>query len=199
MSSITEQSQARYNLHQGKNKAGELAAIMRQRHSNRIFDTREVEPKIIEELAECTKWTPSSCDRRAVRLKLITERDDKALLNGLLVGGVGFVYRVPAIFLLFADVDSYKAGDPPGSEINYNAPLDAGIILQQLCLMATAKGLHCCLVNPQIRERNKEYFYQNFKPKGWKSPLFMGAFCFGWPSDIKTDKNYDYSYEVIVE
>lgn len=196
---VTEFSQHRYLLHQGKNKAGELAAIMKARHSNRIFDKKEVENEVIQDLAESTKWTPSSCDRRAVRLKLITDRDDKALLNGLLVGGVGFVYRVPALFLIFADKDSYKAGDPPGSEVDYNAPLDAGIIVQQLNLMATAKGLHCCFVNPQIRERNKEYFYANFKPKGWENPLFMGAFCFGYPSEIKTDKQYDDNYEMIVE
>lgn len=199
MTSITGESQKRYLLHQGKNKAGELAAIMKQRHSNRIFDQKEVPQELINELAEACKYTPSSCDRRAVRLKLITDRDDKALLNGLLVGGVGFVYRVPAIFLLFGDKDSYKAGDPAGSEVNYNLPLDAGIIVNQLWLTAISKGLHATFVNPQVRERNKDHFYQNFKPRGWDNPEFMGAFCFGYPSDITTDKHYDYSYPMVVE
>lgn len=197
--SITEQSQNRYVLHQGKNKAGELAAIMKQRHSHRIFDTKEVPLDLIEELAEISKYTPSSCDRRAVRLKLVTDRDDKALLNGILVGGVGFLYRVPALFLLFGDRDSYKAGEPPGSEVNYNLPLDSGIIVNQLWLYAISKGLHATFVNPQIRQRNQDYFYKQFKPKGWDNPLFMGAFCFGYPSDITTEKNYDYQYSMLVE
>lgn len=197
--SITKQSQERYLMHQGKNKAGELAAIMKDRHSNRIFDTKEVPQELIKELAYNCKYTPSSCDRRAIRLKLITDRDEKALLNGLLVGGVGFLYRVPAVFLLFGDRDSYKAGDPPGSEVNYNMPLDSGVIVNQLWLSAISKGLHATYVNPQIRERNKEYFYKNFSPKGWKNPEFMGAFCFGYPSDIKTEKQYSYDYEMIVE
>lgn len=197
--SITEQSQERYLLHQGKNKAGELAAIMKERHSHRIFDSKEVPQDVINLLADMCKYTPSSCDRRAIRLKLVTDRDDKALLNGLLVGGVGFVYRVPAIFLLFGDRDSYKAGDPPGSEVDYNLPLDAGIIVNQLWLSAISNGLHATYVNPQIRERNKKYFYDTFSPKGWSNPEFMGAFCFGYPSDITTEKQYDYSYEMLVE
>ena len=94
MTSITGESQK--DTTRVKTKAGELAAIMKQRHSNRIFDQKEVPQELINELAEACKYTPSSCDRRAVRLKLITDRDDKALLN-LLVGGVG-LYRVPAIF-----------------------------------------------------------------------------------------------------
>lgn len=198
-SEVTKQSQARYVLHQGKNKAAELEAIMRLRHSNRIFDKKPVESSIIEKLADSAKWTPSSCDRRAVRLKLITERDDKDLLGGLLVGGTGFIHRAPAIFLLFADIDSYKAGDPPGSEVNFSAPLDAGVIIQQLYLMATSLGLHCAIVNPQIRQRNQDYFYQQFKPKSWTNPLFLGAFCFGYPSELKTDKKYDYNYDMLVD
>lgn len=196
---ITEQSQQRYLMHQGKNKAGELAAIMKQRHSNRIFDKAEVPTELVNELSDICKYTPSSCDRRAIRLKLITERDDKDLLGGLLVGGTGFIHRVPAIFLLFGDRDSYKAGDPPGSEVNYNLPLDSGIIVNQLWLYAISKGLHATFVNPQIRERNKDYFYNSFAPKGWENPEFMGAFCFGYPSDITTDKNYDYDYEMLVD
>lgn len=197
--SVTEQSQERYLLHQGKNKANELAAIMKKRHSNRIFDKREVDPDTIEYLAEMCKYTPSSCDRRAVRLKLVTERDDKALLSGLLVGGTGFVHRIPALFLLFADKDSYKAGDPPGSEVEYNAPLDSGIIVQQLYLTATSMDLNACFINPQIRERNKQYFYDTFKPKDWNNPLFMGAFGFGYPSDETVEKNYNYDYSMVVE
>lgn len=196
---VTAHSQQRYILHQGRNKANELSAIMRARHSNRIFDQKEVEQEVINQLVECTKWTASSCDRRAVRLKLITDRDSKALLGGLLVGGTGFIHRSPAIFLLFADIESYKGGDPPGSEVNFNAYLDGGIIIQQLYLMATSLGLNCAVVNPQIRQRNQEHFYNQFKPKGWSNPLFIGAFCFGYPSDETVQKNYDYNYEMLVD
>jgi nitroreductase len=199
MKKITDQSQERYLMHQGKNKAGELAAIMKDRHSNRIFDQKPVDPELIAELAEMAKYCPSSCDRRAVRLKLITDRQDKDLLDGLLVGGTGWVYRVPAVFLLFGDRDSYKAGDPPGSEVDYNMPLDAGAIMNQLYLAATAKGLHCAFINPQVRERNKKYFLETFKPVGWEAPEFLGAFCFGYPADVTTEKHYNYDYEMIVE
>ena len=59
----------------------------------------------------------------------MTERDDKALLNGLLVGATGWLYRVPTVLMLFANPEAYKGGDN-GDEVNYNSYLDAGVIAQ---------------------------------------------------------------------
>lgn len=166
--------QARYLAHQ-KRKAQVLQQIMQERHSNRMFDNTEVQLKDVHILNIAAGLCPSSCDRQGIKLKLITDRDQKALLGGLLVGGVGWIHRAPAIFLLYGDPLAYKAGD----EITYMPYLDAGVVIQQLSLTATALGLHCAYANPNIREGNKEHFFNTFF--GGERPVYCGAFAFGNP------------------
>lgn len=186
---MTDEYQKRYLQHQRFGKKQELVALMKERHSNRRFDTKEVNPKLINELLDSIKHCPSSCDRHGVRIKIVTERNEKDLLDGLLVGGTGWVYRAPVIFLLMADPRAYKAD--AGREVDYNAYVDAGVMLQQLSLLATAQGLHCAIINPNIREENQEFFYQRFKPQKWPEARFCGAFIFGHPhpEPIKKKRN----------
>jgi nitroreductase len=164
-------AQERYIAHQGR-KAEVLMGIMRDRHSSRVFSEKKVEEETVSLLREMVILAPSSCDRKAIVLTRINQRDDKALLGGLLVGGVGWIHRAPEIFLLKADRDAYKAQ----GEVQYMPYLDAGVVIQQLYLAATALDLHCCFVNPNIRERNLEHFEKVFG-----DGIFCGAFCFGLP------------------
>lgn len=189
--------QERYLRHQQFGKKQELIALMKERHSNRRFGDDQVPQALIDELAEAAKHCPSSCDRHGIRIKVVTERDQKALLNGLLVGGVGWIYRAPVVFLLLADPRAYKGGDN-GDEIFYNSFLDAGVVLQQLNLLATAMGLHSAFCNPQVRQSNKPFFYEQFKPKDWDNALFCGAFAFGWPHAEPIQKQRHLDFEMVV-
>lgn len=175
-----DEYQERYLHHQQHGKKNELVALMKERHSYRRFDDKQIEDDLILSIINTTALAPSSCDRHGVRVKIVVNRDDKALLNGLLVGGVGWLYRAPVVLMLFADREAYKGGDN-GDEINYNALLDAGVMLQQMQLMATANGLHAAFCNPQIRKENRDFFYEKFGPKKWKDPLFCGAIALGYP------------------
>jgi nitroreductase len=181
--------QERYLAHQKLGKRAELVALMKERHSNRRFAAKPVDQKLLDELLESTKHCPSSCDRHGVRIKIIDQRNDKDLLDGLLVGGTGWIYRAPTIFLLFADPRAYKADS--GREINYNSYIDAGVMVQQLNLLATAQGLHCAFVNPNIRDENEKFFYSRFKPDNWEKAVYCGAFVFGYPhpEPIKKKRN----------
>jgi nitroreductase len=186
---MTDPYQPRYELHQKFGKKQELIALMKERHSNRRFNTdMTVSKEIVEELLECVKHCPSSCDRHGVRIRIVTERNEKDLLDGLLVGGTGWVYRAPYVFLLMADPVAYKADG--GRELEYNAYIDAGVMLQQLSLMATAEGLHCAIINPNIRDENKAFFYERFTPEDWKEGAqFCGAFVFGYPHQEPIEKH----------
>ncbi len=185
--------QTRYLLHQQHGKKQELIAIMEERHSNRRFSEELPDTNIIHDIIDSTKHCPSSCDRHGVKVKIIVSRDNKALLNGLLVGGIGWLYRAPIVLMLFADFKAYKGGEPAGDEINYNALLDAGVMLQQMSLYATYKGLHTAFCNPQIRRSNKEFFYSRFKPRSMDNALFCGAIALGYPhkKKIKKKRNLD--------
>jgi len=169
MTQQNDKYQERYLAHQGR-KAKMLKQIMEERHSDRVFGDAPVDEKDIDTLIESIYKCPSSCDRKAISHILVSDRDEKALLSGLLVGGTGWIHRAPNILLLFADPTAYKAGD----EIKFMPYLDAGVVVEQLYLMATALELKACFVNPNIREMSKKHFTDVFG-----DGIFCGAFVFG--------------------
>lgn len=162
--------QARYLAHQLKKK-DTLIKIMKKRYSERMFSDKPVEQAKVLQILESQEWCPSSCNRQAVSVKVIEDRDDKALLGGLLVGGVGWIHRAPVVLLILADPLAYKAGD----EINYMPYLDMGVVVQQSLLMATALGLKTAFANPNIRDLNKEHFRRVFS-----EDIFGGAIAVGY-------------------
>ena len=168
---FSDKYQERYEAHQAR-KRDVLMEIMEERHSNRMYGSVPVEQELVESVIAAKFLCPSSCDRQAVDVRVVTERDCLALLGGLLVGGVGWVHRAPVVLLLFADPLAYKAGE----EILYMPYLDAGVVIQQFYLMATSLGLHCAYINPNIREINKAHFAEVFG-----EGIFCGAFVMGWP------------------
>lgn len=163
--------QARYLEHQQR-KSAVLAKLLTERHSERMFADKVVSDTLLEELEGAAHYAPSSCNRRAVIMNRYVDRDTKALLGGLLVGGVGWIHRAPAIFLLTADQDAYRAE----GEIAYMPYLDAGVIVGQLGLVVASLDLVGTFVNPNIRERHRPLFEARFG-----DDLFCGAFAVGHP------------------
>lgn len=170
---MEDEYQVKYLAHQQRKK-DVLVQIMKERHSNRMFSDERVEQEHIDALLDAKEFAPSSCDRQAVQITVVDDRDKKALLGGILVGGVGWIHRAPVILLLIADPVAYKAGD----EITYMPYLDAGCVIQQLYLTATALNLHCAYANPNIRDMNKQHFSDTFG-----EGVFCGAFGIGHPYD----------------
>lgn len=161
--------QKRYEVHQDR-KREMMLKIMESRHSDRMFGDEPLPNESVRLFEEVLGMCPTSCNRGAIFIRDIDNRDDKALLGGLLVGGVGWVHRADRIFLLFADDNAYKA---PG-EKEYMPFLDAGVVVEQFYLLSEVLDISCCFVNPNIREQNKEFFQQRFGDK-----IFCGAFAIG--------------------
>lgn len=174
-----DEFQTRYLAHQTHpgGKRDELIALVKERHSNRRFDDKQIEQPILDKLFDALRHAPSSCDRFGVRVKVVQDRDDKALLNGLLVGGTGWVYRAPTVLMLFANKNAYKGGDN-GDEVEYNSYLDAGVLAQTAMLVATSLGLHTAFINPQVRKADRDYFYSRFANDDL---VFCGAIAIGYP------------------
>lgn len=163
--------QERYLSHQGR-KRKVLIELLEERHSERMFAEEPVPTEALADVIHAAERAPSSCDRRGVSVKVVTDRDHKALLGGILVGGVGWIHRAPSVLLLIGDPRAYKAGD----EVRFMPYLDAGACLGQMYLAATAAGLACCFVNPNIRPHNLPHFEEVFGPG-----VFCGALALGLP------------------
>lgn len=165
---MTDKYQGRYKAHQERKK-GVLKSIIEKHYSTRVFSEKIVEEEKIKELVDSIQLIPSSCDRHGVYTKIIVSRDDKNLLSGLLVGGVGWAHRASHIILLFADPKAYKEG------LIYMSYLDAGLAIMKIYDKLKELGLKGCYINPQVRGENQIYFRDRFG-----HDIFCGAFGVGY-------------------
>lgn len=170
--------QKRYLKHQ-KRKKEVLTDIIAERHSERQFGDLEID---IKPIIKAIEQAPSSCDRKAISYKIITERYEKNLLSGLLVGGTGWIHRADKIVLLFANSIAYKGKD----EIDYMPYLDAGVIIGQVYLQATANDYAICFCNPH--SEYKDVLIDKFGEEGF---IFCGAIAIG-----HYDKKSKYSIKI---
>lgn len=163
--------QERYKLHQSK-KAKILEDIMKERHSTRLFSNDDINFQHLLKICEMAEeHTPSSCDRKAIDMEIITDKDDIRLLSGFLVGGAGWLHRAPAVILLKANLEAYK------EKLDFMPYLDAGALLQSLYLSLTSNKFKCCFVNPNVRE-NHQGIFDNYFMKGFTE--FCGAMAVGY-------------------
>lgn len=171
-------AQQRYLKHQ-KRKKQTLIEIMKLRHSNRMFNETPLPESDIDMLMDVLDYCPSSCDRKGVSVKVVANKDQKNLLGGLLVGGIGWIHRSSHVLLFFADPETYQA---PG-EKRFMPYLDGGVIAGNFYLMATQMGLACCFCNPNIRTFNRPHFNRVFNKD---KKIFCGAFAIGYPYEEKS-------------
>jgi len=164
-----DEYQKRYIEHQLKKKES-LMDVMRSRHSDRIFSEEKISEAEISLINQMVDIVPSSCNRKAVSIRYISSRDQKSLLGGLLVGGVGWIHKADSVILIIANMSAYKEGLP------YMPYLDGGIIAQQLYLICTALNIKCCYVNPNIRKEYYQYFEHCFLSG---NEMFLGAMAIG--------------------
>ena len=180
--------QSRYLAHQKRKKEslqgkyekektytkGEISTVKRvfkNRNSSRVFNGESVD---LKEILEMVETSPSSCDRKGVKYKIVEYRADKDLLSGLLVGGVGWINRADKIVLLYSDMEAYKSP----AEKDFMPYLDAGVLIQSFYLSCEVLGVKVCYVNPNIREENRDFFKSRYFPE-LGNYKYLGAIIIG--------------------
>jgi nitroreductase len=164
--------------------------IIKFRRTQRTFTRDPVAKERLDFIFKAVAECPSSCNRQAISIRVIEKRDDKDLLSGLLVGGVGWCHRADKILLLFANPLAYKAE----GEIKFMPYLDAGVVINQIYLASTVQNLGVAYINPNIREANKDYFNQRFNPD---KLIFTGAMPIGY-FEYKSHKTPKRDYKEVV-
>ena len=119
---------------------------MSKRESIRYLE-KGIPEEFYTELEQVISFAPSSCDRKGVEIEWVTDRKQKEILSGMMVGGLGWMHRADRLGLLWARKLAYKSpNDLP------NMYLDAGILANQVYLYATANKVGCCFVNPNCND-----------------------------------------------
>jgi len=121
------------------------------RQSQRLFNDKKINAKQLNYIKHCISQTPSSCNRQAIKVKIVKKIEEKEKLEELLVGGAGWISNASAIFLLFADMDAYKSP----AEVEFMPYLDAGFIGMNVYYACESSGIGCCFVNPNVRQENE--------------------------------------------
>ena len=145
-----------------------FSQILKQRRSQRVFNSSVLTDDEINYILTSISECPSSCNRQAISLMLIEDRNQKEILNGLLVGGVGWCHRSDKIILLFANQTAYK------ENLFYMPYLDAGVVIATTYFACETIRVGCCYINPNIRKENLDFFQKTFSKK-----LFCGALALG--------------------
>jgi len=111
-----------------------LLELIRKRRSIRKFTPQKVSIREIEELLEAARWAPSGGNAQPLRFVTVTERE---IVEALKMVSPGLFGEPPAIIVMCFNKDRIQST----SEFHY---VDLGTALQNLLLMAYAKGLGCC-------------------------------------------------------
>jgi len=174
---MTDKYQERYLAHQEKKKEqlqyskGEkpkpITDPIRQRRSQRLFNTKPITDSDLLAILDAARYAPNSCNRHGIRLKVVSDRADKSLLSGILVGGVGWVHRAQHIALFFADPEAYKSPN----EKEFMHYCDVGFTAMNMWLMAEQRGIGACYINPNCSHKDILARYG--------SGIFCGALALG--------------------
>ncbi len=150
------------------------------RVSQRTFNKKEISPEDLAQIYEVIRLAPSSCNRQAILIKKIVSAANKRQLDALLVGGKNWLAGAKIVLLLFADMLAYKSP----AETGFMPYLDAGVVIENIYLAATALDIGACYVNPHIRDEDKVTFNQQFNADKLR---FCGAMALG-KYDFKTPR-----------
>lgn len=143
------------------------------RRSVRVFRSCPIYPGTWSKLVPAVRNAPQSCNRQALRIKVVKGSQ----VGDLLAGGEGWLGGAPTVMLIFADMAAYKSP----VEREFMPRLDAGVMLATIVYVATADGLGSCIVNPHIRPEHRETFDERFNAEG---RLFCGAVALGYAAII---------------
>ena len=134
----------------------DVKETIEKRRSIRKYQNREVSQKIIDELIESARLSPSAYNAQPWKFKII---NDKKIIEKMKQEGVfkhGFVYTAPLIIVCCGLEESY----PENASENFNLRDlvygDLGIASQNLVLSATELGLGSCYVGIINREKIKK-------------------------------------------
>ncbi|MEQ9135753.1 MAG: nitroreductase family protein [Thalassobaculum sp.] len=131
-------------LPKGDQKA--LLRILAHRRSQRVFNGAPLPKGALDKILDAATTSPNSCNRHGVLIKVVTDRREKELLTGLLVGGVGWIHRADTVLLFLTDPAAYKSPN----EKDFMHYCDVGFKAMSMWLVAETLGIGVSYINPNL-------------------------------------------------
>lgn len=160
-------------LHMQLRHVPELFEALDRRRSQRVFNKEQITALELDQILTAATMSPNSCNRHGVLVRIVSERRDKELLGGVLVGGVGWVHRAHTVILFLADPIAYASPN----EKDFMHYCDVGFKAMSMWLVAETLGIGACYINPNLG--NKDVFIKNFGKHEDRELIFCGALALG--------------------
>lgn len=139
-----------YGVKKSDIKIENIFSLLELRRSQRNFINEPVPDQQINYILHAGALAPSSCNRHGVRVKVVRDRNEKELLGGIMVGGVGWMHRADTIFLFLADPFAYKSA----REKTFMHYADVGFLAMSMWLACEKYGLGASYINPNVSHQD---------------------------------------------
>jgi len=143
-----------------------ISECIATRRSVRRWTGRDVDLDKVREIIREAMWAPSSCNRQAWKVLLLTDSDDKQFLTRYYRSAHNhFWTSAPLLVVVMANLEAYIY---PRTQY---VQLDSGAFIQNLLLLFHAHGLGACWVgftswdnygNCDVEESRRDQFYSRF-------------------------------------
>lgn len=124
----------------------DVMTVLDRRRSQRLYTNEQISSNELDVILKAATMSPNSCNRHGVLLKIVSDRREKELLGGLLVGGVGWVHRAHTIILFLADPVAYASPN----ERDFMHYCDVGFKAMSMWLAAESINIGACYINPNL-------------------------------------------------
>lgn len=128
----------------------EVMEAIRERHSIRSYEDREVEDKKLNLILEAGRLAPSASNRQEWRYVVVRDKQTRQKLMEA-AAGQAFVAQAPVVIACCAESDGHimRCGQPC-------YPIDVAISIDHMTLKAVEEGLGTCWVGAFNEAKAKE-------------------------------------------
>ena len=135
-----------------------IKEIIKKRQSIRKYKPKEISKKIIDDLIDVARLSPSSKNTQPWKFKIVDDEKTKELLRKENVFKQDFVYSAPVILVCCSDLKAYdeKRNKKYKKAKKKWALIDLSIACYGLVLRATELGLGSCFIGLMEEKKMKK-------------------------------------------
>lgn len=134
----------------------DLEALIKNRRSNRLFQSRQIDDDILKKIASTVNWASSSCNKQPIVLHATTNPELAKSCLKCCKGGTGFGDYIPAFISFTADMRGYYLPD----EVFLPA-IDVSLGAQNFILAAETMGLSVTSLSWALKGNEEEVQLRN--------------------------------------